>query len=92
MSRELGQITDGFEQARATPKIAHYASSAAGIFGLRVVASGTIASATIRERDVNSSLLIDMQVIEIKQVSIRAADVTAIATVQTDAANLHRIG
>jgi hypothetical protein len=32
-----------------------------------------------------------MQVVEIEQVPIRAANITAITTVQTDAANLHRI-
>jgi hypothetical protein len=33
-----------------------------------------------------------VQIVEIEQVAIRAANVTTIATVQTDAAHLHRIG
>ena len=57
---EFGQITHRFVETWATAKITQYGPSTTGIFGLRVVASGTITCAAIGERDVYSALTIDM--------------------------------
>ena len=88
---EFDEITYRFEETRPAAKITQCSPSTTGIFRLGVVTSGTITCAAIGERDVHSTLTIDMQVVEIKQVPIRAPDVTAIATVETNATNLHRI-
>ena len=57
---EFDEITYRFEETRPAAKITHCTPSTTGIFGLGVVASGTITCAAIGERDVYSALTIDM--------------------------------
>ena len=90
-SHKRRQFAHVGQEAWTAREVDEGAQAVARIFRRWYVLGGAVAGASVGDGDENAPLGVDHDVVEIEQVTIGTTDVTAVAAVEADRADLNRV-